>query len=165
MVPRAGSGGQPGQPVPAGFRPVAVVECVAPGPVGTGYTGTMQRRRAAVTRLSGLIAALRDAEAHPPAPGSLTLCLPRPGTLWFVLVGKDGRLIQPQVPVGYCSPAGQAVLTDLSSLTWITLGVTVVPPVVTQDGALPGGVLAPAPRCLCPMRVLTPQLAAASGAG
>jgi hypothetical protein len=164
QLPLAGSAGQAGQPVPAGFSAVAVVECVSPRQGAPGYNlSVTQRRQVAVDGLSGLVAALRRAEDPAAATKSLALCAPRPGAIWFVLIGRNGQRLQPLVPGGHCPVASQDVMRYLNSLTWITLSVTVLPPVVTQDGVLPGGGRPPHPRCGCPLRAITPSSVAPPG--
>jgi hypothetical protein len=126
--------GQPvagGQPIPAGFSPVAVVECVSLAPYGPGRgEGSGARKQAAISGLGGLMTAVREASAKHKAPGPIVGCITRPASPWFVLIGSNGQVIRPELPGGICSAAAGAVLSSLNSLHWITLGVTTVPPVV-----------------------------------
>jgi hypothetical protein len=117
----AGQPGGPAQSIPAGFTPVAVVEClypdrVAPAPGG----GTGERKLASVTGLSGLMTSLRHAAAagNPTGP----LCLGRPVVPWLVLIGKDGQLIRPLLPNVRCGTTVSPVLASLKAMTWINLG-------------------------------------------
>ena len=121
------AGVEPAEPVPAGFRPVAVVECVTVTSLGHGGVLTYQRRQAAVTGLGRLLAALRE-PSTPRSRGLLPACMV-PGTsqLWFVLVSASGEVIRPAVPVGLCGEPIEPVLASLNSLHWITLGIVRLP--------------------------------------
>jgi hypothetical protein len=118
---------QPGQPIPAGFMPVAVVECVRI-PVLVPVTGgpIVEKRRVAVAGLSRLLAALR----LPPTPrrrGLVPACLaPIANLPWLVLIGPHDELVHPRIPTGLCGLPIVPVLASLSSLHWLTLGTTVV---------------------------------------
>lgn len=125
--------GQPGaagpaEPIPAGFRPAAVVECVTITSVRHGVVRTEQRRQAAVTGLGGLLAALREPASR--AKGPLPACIvPAAAVPWFVLVGVDGQAVRPAVPASLCGEPIDPVLASLHSLRWITLGTVILPPV------------------------------------
>jgi hypothetical protein len=120
---------QPAEPIPAGFRPVAVVECVTMTSLHHGVFRTDQLRRAAVGGLSPLLAVLRK----PPAPrpkGALPACLvPATSWPWIALVSAAGQVIHPVVPVGLCGEPSEQVLADLNSLHWIKLGTVALRPV------------------------------------
>jgi len=118
---------QPGQPIPAVFRPVAVVECVRI-PVLVPVTGgpIVEKRRVAVAGLGKLLAALR----LPPTPrrrGLVPACLaPIANIPWLVLIGPHDELVHPRIPTGLCGLPIVPVLASLNSLHWQTLGTTVV---------------------------------------
>lgn len=119
---------QPGDRIPAGFRPVAVVECVTVASVNHGVVRIDQRRQAAIAGLGRLLAALREPSA-PRSRGPLPTCLvPAISRPWFVLVGATGQLIHPLVPVGLCGEPIVAVLASLNSLHWILLGTVALHP-------------------------------------
>ena len=128
MPPAAtGQPGGPAQSIPAGFTPVAVVEClypdrVAPAPGG----GTGERKLASVTGLRGLMTTLRQAAAagNPTGP----LCIGRPVVPWLVLIGQDGQLIRPLLPNVRCGTTVTPVLASLKAMTWINLGSSSVLP-------------------------------------
>jgi hypothetical protein len=117
------------QPIPAGFRPAAVVECIRvfaslPG----GKVEIAERRQVAVTGLGGVLAALRRPSTARPR-GPVPACVvPASAIPWFVLIGADGQVIHPHVPIGLCGVPIPPVLTALSSLHWKTLSTTSVAP-------------------------------------
>jgi hypothetical protein len=121
--------------IPAGFSPVAVVECINLGQFAPGHgAGSAERKQVAVAGLGGLLASLRAAQAAPAPAGPL--CIAPLKAPWFVLIGRNGQLIRPVLPATLCGKAASSpVLTSLQSLTWIDLGVTTVPPVVAQGRA------------------------------
>jgi hypothetical protein len=111
--------------IPAGFRPVAVVECTrVPTIVPVAGIRIVELRRVAVTGLGPLVAALR----LPSLPRSRALvpaCLLPVATLpWIVLIGPGDHLLHPQVPIGDCGLPITPVQTSLSSLHWKTLSAT-----------------------------------------
>jgi len=127
---------EPAEPIPAGFTPVAVVECITVSSDDHGVLVTDQRREAAVTGLSQLLAALRE-PSTPRPKGEQPACMV-PLTLgpWFVLVSGTGQVIRPVVPVGLCGEPLQPVLASLNALHWITLSIVRVP---AQRPPLRGG--------------------------
>jgi hypothetical protein len=138
---------EPVEPIPAGFKPVAVVECVWVTSVNHGVIGIDERRQAAVTGLARLLAALRE-PSHPQPKGTLPACMtPMYSWPWFVLVSASGQVIRPVVPVGTCGLPAAAVLASLKSLHWISLGTA----------SLPGGALHP-PLHGGPVHVGTPRI-------
>jgi hypothetical protein len=139
-VPLTAKGGGPvrvAEPIPAGFRPVAVVECVTVSSINHGLVRIDQRRQVAVAGLGRLLAALRK----PPTPrpqGALPACpLPAYSSPWFVLVSSTGQVIRPVVPAGVCEGPIEPVLASLNSLHWITLGTVSFP--VGPERPLHGG--------------------------
>jgi hypothetical protein len=118
---------QPGEPIPAGFRALAVVECVRI-PVIAPVTGgpIVEKRRVAFAGLGRLVAALR-LPSTPRRRGLVPACLAPVANLpWLALIGPDDRLVHPRIPVGLCGLPIVPVLVILSSLHWRTLGTTVV---------------------------------------
>jgi hypothetical protein len=120
------------EPIPAGFSPVGVVECIRiPAIVPVAGPGPEEIRRMAFGDLDRLVAALR----MPSTPRSRLLVpaclLPVDEQPWIVLIGPDGRLLRPRVPIGACGLPIVPVQVSLSSLHWKTLsstpGVTVSP--------------------------------------
>lgn len=115
-----------GQAIPAGFTPVAVVECINPAQASPGHgAGRADRKFVALTGLGGLTTALRAAEAkgNPTGP----VCLSLPATPWFVLIGQDGQVIRPLLPKLQCGNTTDPVAALLKALTWISLGFSVAP--------------------------------------
>jgi hypothetical protein len=113
--------------IPAGFRPVAVVECVTVSSIDHGLVRIDQRRQAAVAGLGRLMAALRK-PSTPRPQGALPACtVPDYLSPWFVLVSASGQVIRPVVPVGLCEEPLEPVLATLNSLHWITLGTVSFP--------------------------------------
>lgn len=117
---------KPGEPIPAGFRPVAVVECVRI-PVITPATGgpIVEQRRVAVNGLGRLVAALR-LPSTPRRRGLVPACLaPIANLPWLVLIGPHDQLVHPRIPTGLCGQPIVPVLASLSALHWRTLGTIV----------------------------------------
>jgi hypothetical protein len=115
----------PAKPIPAGFRPVAVVECIrVPAIVPVAGPEPQQVRRVAFAGLGRLVAALRQ----PSTPRMRLLVpaclLPVDGLPWIVLIGPGGHLLHPRVPIGACGLPIVPVQVSLSSLHWKTLSVT-----------------------------------------
>jgi hypothetical protein len=118
---------QPGEPIPAGFRPVAVVECVRL-PVIVPVTGgpIVERRRVAFDGLGRLVKALRM-PSTPRRRGLVPACLaPIANLPWLMLIGHGDQLVHPRIPVGLCGLPIVPVLASLSSMHWQTLGTTTV---------------------------------------
>jgi|SRR5215469_501917 len=136
--------GQRTLPIPAGFKPVAVVECVRiPAIAPVAGTRIVEVRRVAVTSLGRLVAALR-LPSTPRRRGILPACLaPISNLPWLVLIGPDDQLVRPRVPVGLCGLPIVPVLASLSSVHWRTLGSTNGSPI---GGRLPASGQPGAPR-------------------
>jgi hypothetical protein len=118
---------QPGEPIPAGFRPVAVVECVRI-PVIVPVTGgpIVEKRRVAFDGLGRLLKALRLPSTRR-SRGLIPACLaPMANIPWLMLIGPHDQLIHPRIPIGLCGLPIVPVLATLSSLHWRTLGTSVV---------------------------------------
>jgi hypothetical protein len=119
---------QSGEPIPAGFRPVAVVECVTVASVNHGVVRIDQRRQVAIAGLGRLLAALREPSTplpRGPLPACMVPAISRP---WFVLVGATGQVIHPLLPAGLCGEPIGPVLASLNSLHWILLGTVALHP-------------------------------------
>jgi hypothetical protein len=107
----------PEQAIPAGFIPVAVVLC-DPGIVFVNHSGrnVPPVRQIATTGLGMLMTALRA----PSAPqNSNVKCLDQAiYTPWFVVVGRNGKVIRPKIPVTVCGDPSPAVLASLNALAF-----------------------------------------------
>jgi hypothetical protein len=105
----------PEQVVPARFIPVAVVLC-DPGIVFVNHNGrnVPPTRKIATTGLGRLMTALRA----PSAPRNSNVnCLDQAVyTPWFVVVGRNGQVIRPKIPVTVCGDPSPAVLASLNAL-------------------------------------------------
>jgi hypothetical protein len=135
-VPESAKGGgpvrfngpiQPAGPIPAGFKPVAVVECVTVSSVNHGIVRIEERRRVAVAGLGRLLAALRE-PSTPRPKGVLPACMvPVRSWPWLALVSATGQIVHPVVSAGLCGLPSAPVLASLNSLHWITLGTVSLP--------------------------------------
>jgi hypothetical protein len=129
-LPDSSKGGGPvlpAGPIPAGFKPAAVVECVTVSSINHGIVRIEDRRRVAVTGLGRLLTALRKPSTPRPR-GVLPACMvPVRSWPWFVLVSASGQVVHPVVPVGLCGMPSEAVLASLNSLHWITLSPVRLP--------------------------------------
>jgi hypothetical protein len=83
---------------------------------------TNVRKEVAVAGLSPLMAALRRPSATQTLTSRVVWC-PVVARIvpWLVLIGRDGQLIQPRIPVGACGVPVAPVLASLNSLHWINL--------------------------------------------
>lgn len=122
--------GQHAQPIPRDFRPVAVVQCIEVGATAPGrgqYTNV--RKQVAVAGLGSLMTALRQPSASPTRTGLGPACPVTTAIVpWLMLIGGDGQLIHPQIPVTVCGAPIAPVMASLSSLHWIELAVPPPPP-------------------------------------
>jgi hypothetical protein len=136
-------------PVPPGFKPVAVVRCITVTSDTHGGFRLSERKEAAVTGLSRLLAALREPSAPKPK-GPLPACMaPANSGQWLVLVSATGQVVRPLLPVGLCGEPIEPVLASLKSLHWITLSTAVAP----------GGIIRP-PLHGGPIHDITPAITA-----
>jgi hypothetical protein len=110
-------------PLPASFRPVAVIRCVTIPGKGGRLVATMQR---ADKNLTALISALRrpSARMHPGiiCPAFLVSVPP------IVLISGNGSMISPKIPVNECGEVQQQVIAALATLPWKTVSVRLLPP-------------------------------------
>ena len=109
-------------PLPADFRPVAVVRCyqIARGITGHGLW-TFDVKQRADHGLGKFIAALRRPSVKTPANA---MC-PAIGYLdpSFVLTDRRGRVIRPALPVAECGQPLPAAITALRHLPSVTVAV------------------------------------------
>ncbi len=108
----------PAEAVPEGFVPAAVVLCtLAIVPVNGGMS-TAPVRKIAVTGLGRLVAALRaPTPGLPPGTACAAQLIALP---WFVLVGENGQVILPKIPLDPCGEPSAAVMQSLDALHWVT---------------------------------------------
>jgi hypothetical protein len=118
------------RPIPAGFRPVAVIECIrVPAIVPVDGPQPVEMRRVAVSGLGRLVAALR-LPSTPRSRGLVPACLvPDLALPWLVFIGPGDHLLHPRVPIGACGLPIVPVLVSLRSLHWKTLSTTTRVPV------------------------------------
>ena len=110
------------KPLPAAFRPVAVVRCYpkARGIPGRGLWRFEVKQRAD-RGLGAFIAALRRPSVRTPRYATcLTILYADPS---FVLIDRHGRVIRPALPAGQCAQPFPAAAADLQHLPWVTISV------------------------------------------
>jgi hypothetical protein len=159
--------GLPTEPVPAGFAPVAVVECVRVSvAVPGGGAKIEEKREVAVGWLSALVHALRQPSA--PRKGLQLGCMvPVFAVPWLELIDRTGQVIHPEIPVGVCGLPVVPVQTSLRSLRWVSLGVSPALPMIEPSTA-PSDELVTGQRPPIeggPVHRLTPGSSASSPAG
>jgi len=114
------------EPIPAGFHPVAVVECLrVPAILPVAGLELNEVRRVAFSGLDRLVAALRlpsTSRSRLLVPACVVL--PVDAVPWIVLIGPRDQLLHPRVPIGACGLPISPVQASLSSLHWKTLSVT-----------------------------------------
>lgn len=116
-----------GQAIPAGFHAVAVVQCIPAAAIDpAGRQGTDVRKEVAIAGFGPLLTALRE-------PSDLRVDVLRECLLPFTimarlaLVGSDGAVIYPRIPVNVCGAPIPQVGARLAALHWIQLGTTFEP--------------------------------------
>lgn len=120
----------PVETLPVSFVPVAVIRCQLRYQTVSGkgewLVAALQR---ADQDLATLVAALRRPPGHM-LPGMIcpafVVAPPQ-----IVLVGRDGTMIRPRMPLDGCGTTQSRVLAALASLTWKTVSVTPISPVRT----------------------------------
>jgi hypothetical protein len=110
----------PSQAIPAGFAPVAVVRC-NPVTVFLNHNRVRMRqvRQVATADLGTLMAALRARSA--PANSNVVCPVQLIAIAWFVLIGKNGQVVLPNIPVTVCGDPSPAALASLGALGWRNL--------------------------------------------
>lgn len=110
------------KPLPADFRPVAVVRCYqkARGINGRGLWRFEVKQRAD-HGLGKFIAALRRPSVATPDDAVCPLILYLEPS--FVLIDRSGRTIRPSLPVMECGRPFRAAITALRHLPWVTVSV------------------------------------------
>jgi hypothetical protein len=102
--------------IPTGFQPVAAVRCV---PV-SGQAGDVGKQ-VAVSNLGPLVTALSEPSAIGKGVNPVPRCLaPVAENFQLALVGANGQVIEPAIPVTICGSPLQQVVTSLAGLDWIT---------------------------------------------
>jgi hypothetical protein len=114
--------GRATKPLPAAFRPVAVIRCY---PKARGITGrglwSFEVKQRADHDLGAFIAALRRPSVRtPPSTACVMIGYPDPS---FVLIDSHGRAIRPALPVKECGQPFPAPITHLQHLPWVTVSV------------------------------------------
>jgi hypothetical protein len=131
------------QAIPAGFQAVAVVQCAPVGAIAPASLNYV-RKEVAITGLGPLLAALRKPSAARNAvhPECLLpfMIMPR-----LALVGSDGAVIYPRIPVSVCGAPIPQVGASLAALHWIKLSITREPQRLPQQDPSVQGVLTPPP--------------------
>lgn len=112
-----------GQAIPAGFQPVAAVQCV---PVGSTPPPIGQlpfvHEEVAVSGLGPLLAALLEPSGTPGDSSSVPRCLaPAADVFQLALIGADGQVIEPLIPVTSCGGPIQPVVASIAGLAWTTV--------------------------------------------
>lgn len=121
-VPCTATTAKPTGPIPAAFRPVAVVQCY---PLARGIPGRglwrFEVKQQADHRLAAFIAALRRPSVA--TPPQVMCAVPAFGDPSFALVDRHGRIVRPALPVGECGRPFPAAIADLRHLPWVTVSV------------------------------------------
>jgi hypothetical protein len=133
--------GLSGQAIPPGFSPVAVVQCVRIGAIAPAQQWNSMRAEAAVTGLGPLLTALREPSERRTTAGTMPACLvPATAVPELALIGRDGQVIYPRIPVTACGVPIHQVVASLSALHWIKVATIVEPQsaVTAGTGALAG---------------------------
>jgi hypothetical protein len=123
--------------LPASFVPVAAIRCVTGDPMipgkGQWEVATLER---ADKNLAPLTAALRR-PAQERKPGMLCpyIAMIPPQ---IVMIGGDGRMIIPQLPLSGCGLVQPRVLAAISALSWRPVSVRLVTQIQTQQEVASG---------------------------
>jgi hypothetical protein len=130
--------GPPGQGIPAGFSPVAVVRCLPVGGIApAGGQWSYVRKEAAVAGLGPLLTALQEPTARHGLTGLVQGCpilvtvVPR-----LALIGRDGAVLYPQIPVTVCGIPRGPVLASLAALHWIMLSTHIGLQGISPEGVV-----------------------------
>jgi hypothetical protein len=132
ICPQVGYGGAVVRPpldqaIPAGFQAVAVVQCIPVSVmIPVAEPDPYVRKEVAIAGLGPLLAALRE-------PSDLRIDVLRrcmvPATMMpqLALVGSDGAVIYPRIPVNVCGAPIPQVAASLAALHWIVLSAAIEP--------------------------------------
>jgi hypothetical protein len=123
-----------GQAIPPGFTAIAIVRCVLGGAIGPSKFGGFTQQEVAVTGLGPVLAALRLPSAV--RSDKVECILPLQFLSRIALIGSDGAVIYPRVPVGVCGIPLRQVIASLDALHWILVGTTVQPQRLDPPGAI-----------------------------
>jgi hypothetical protein len=135
----------PSLAIPAGFRAVAVVWCVPIGGIAPANAqGTYVRKEVAVTGLGPLVTALRMPSSRRNAV-ALDCLLPLIIMPRIALIGSDGAVVYPRIPVNVCGVPIPQVAASLGALHWIFLSTNIDPQYVHPQGPPAQGGLTPQP--------------------
>jgi len=136
--------------IPAGFHAVAVVRCVPIGAIapasaqGTNAQGTYVRKEVAVTGLGPLVSALRVPSSRRNAV-ALDCLVPLVIMPRIALIGSDGAVVYPPIPVNVCGEPIPQVAASLVALHWTFLSTDIDPHFVHVQGPPAQGGLTPQP--------------------
>jgi hypothetical protein len=126
-----------GVSLPAGFTPVAAIRCIETDQKVPGHgLWEFTLKQVAGRGLARLAAALRRPSVIPPP--NLMCAVPGLAVPPFVLLGRDGRVISPKLPVGECGNPQRQVLTAVRKLRWVTVSARRDIQVETQAGIRSG---------------------------
>jgi hypothetical protein len=128
-----------GQPIPPGFTAIAIVRCTFAGAIRPTKLGGFTRQEVAVTGLGPVLAALRLPSA---ARNQAMSCLPP--TLFLTriaLIGSNGSVIYPRIPVNACGIPLLQLTTRLDALHWIPVGSTTEPQGLPSQNAAGQGAI------------------------
>jgi hypothetical protein len=122
-IARIGSGPD----IPSGFTPVAVVECLR-SVVRVKDRGVWlaEVKRVATVGLGPLMTELRKPSTTLHFGGPVECPMIVALVPWFELVSRDGQVIQPEIPYGFCDQPVSRVLVALNKLHWRTVSRTLV---------------------------------------
>jgi hypothetical protein len=144
-IERPNAQGSSGQVIPPGFSPVAVVQCRPPGAIAPVFgERNPMRKEVAVADLQPLLTALGEPSARLAGPGPhpgcpvLTVAAPE-----LALIGHDGTVIYPRIPLTVCGSPIQPVTASLAALHWILLSTTSAPQVGQPQAGQPQGARTP----------------------
>ena len=123
--------------LPASFVPVAVIRCVTSDQT---IPGKGQWEVATLERADKNLAPLTTALRHPSGGIRHDIMCPEIAMIppQFVLVGGDGKMLMPRLPVSGCGLVQPQVLAALSALSWQRVSVRLVSQLQTQQEVASG---------------------------
>lgn len=120
-----------GQPLPAHFQPVAVLQCETnPQAVAGRGLWLVSVERKATRGLGRLLAALRRPNA--PVAGNVVCLTDAIMISPFALVSRRGQAVQPTVPTDACGQPQTQTLDALKALSWVTVSLRLVRQIETR---------------------------------